>query len=75
MTRTTLKSFIAVMALCAGVSAALPAAAREDVCPWGGDSSQSMRCFDCMRRVWTGHGWKLVNTCRPRTFNGYGYAR
>ncbi len=38
----------------------------ESYCKWGGDESQSMRCFDCMTRVWDGYAWRLVNTCAPR---------
>ncbi len=75
MATASTKYVIALMACFAGLSLALPAAARDDTCPWGGDSSQAMRCFDCMKRVWTGQRWKLVNTCRHRTFNGYDYSR
>ncbi len=34
----------------------------------GGDRSQSILCFECMNRVWTGHNWRLVNTCKPEYF-------
>jgi hypothetical protein len=44
-------------------------AARADgdaFCKWGGDNGQSMKCFDCIKREWTGHEWTLVNTCPPQ---------
>ena len=39
-------------------------AQSDDFCPWGGDRSQALKCFDCMKRVWTGRNWRLVNTCK-----------
>ena len=38
------------------------------------DESESMRCFDCMQRVWTGHDWTIVNSCERRSTAPY-YAR
>jgi hypothetical protein len=68
--QTTL--ILAAAAACAGwLSFAISAPARADTCRWGGDESQSIRCFDCMRRVWTPYGWKLVNTCPPRYTNDF----
>ncbi len=63
---------LAATAACvAGLSFAIPSPVRAETCRWGGDESQSMRCFDCMRRVWTPYGWKLVNTCRPPYVNDF----
>lgn len=57
--------FATFAACVAGLSLAIPGPACADTCPWGGDEAQSMRCFDCMKRVWTGERWELKNTCRP----------
>ena len=46
------------------ISSGLHSVVFADSCPWGGDNSQSMRCFDCMVRIWTPQGWKLVNACK-----------
>jgi hypothetical protein len=46
------------------IGSSLPWVQVADTCPWGGDNSQSMRCFDCMVRIWTPQGWKLVNACK-----------
>ncbi len=60
---------LAATAACvAGLSFAIPSRA-DDTCRAGGDEAQSMRCFDCMRRVATPYGWKLVNTCRHPSFS------
>lgn len=32
------------------------------------DESDAMRCFDCMKIVWDGHGYHRINTCPPRHF-------
>ncbi len=71
MAQSRMTNLIAAVACLTTVSLSFPASAIESACKWGGDESQSMRCFDCMRRVWTGHEWKLVNTCRPRYFNDF----
>ncbi len=59
VTKTVIAAAIAFMAL------ASPAAADRGQTCYGLDESNSIRCFDCMRRVWTGHRWQLVNTCQP----------
>lgn len=51
------------------IGSASPSVLLADTCPWGGDNSQSIRCFDCMVRVWTPHGWKLVNACERRGYS------
>jgi hypothetical protein len=56
-------------ACAAGFSLAVPAAA--ETCRWGGDESQSMRCFDCMKPVWNGQRWTLKDVCRPHGFNDF----
>lgn len=64
--------FFALTFACAmGLSLGVPTTARADTCRWGGDESQSMRCFDCMKRVWSGQRWTLKNVCRPRAFNDF----
>ncbi len=62
-----LKAGILVLAIgLAGRSVITTASAQgDDFCPWGGDRSQSLLCFECMNRVWTGHSWRLANTCKP----------
>lgn len=71
MCRSKLVIVTASFALFAGLAFAVPAPAHAATCPYGGDESQSMRCFDCMKRVWTGKRWKLKNTCKPRTFDDF----
>ncbi len=69
MTYRKLNALILAWAFAAGIGVASPAWAHDDTCNrW--DETQSLRCFDCMKRVWTGYEWQLVNTCKPRpTFN------
>ena len=55
--------FMAAFLTAAGFAPA--AIAEDDYCRWGNEESMSIRCFDCMRRVWTGYEWRLVNTCGP----------
>ena len=63
----------------AGVSTAAAAHADSTACTrW--DESDSMRCFNCEQRVWTGHDWTIVNVCPRRSTVppyawGYGYVR
>lgn len=72
MTKQKTRSVIAALTCLAAFCLSLPANALEDTCRrWTQDESQSMRCFDCMRRVWTGREWQIVNTCRPRYFNDF----
>lgn len=71
MARRATVLLAAAAACVGGLSFAIPTPARADTCRWGGDESQSIRCFDCMRRVWTPYGWKLVNTCVPRYYNDF----
>lgn len=52
-------------------SLAAPTLAQAGTCQWGGDNGQSMRCFDCMKRIWTGHRWKLKNTCKPHRYDDF----
>ncbi len=45
--------------------AAGPASARDDGCH-AYDETSGLQCFNCMERVQSEKGWKLVNTCtRP----------
>ncbi len=46
------------------IGLASPVSAEDDYCGWGGDNGQSMECFGCMKREWTGQEWRLVNTCK-----------
>ncbi len=76
MTKAKIKTIIAATAWLGATALSLPAGATDDIdtCrKWGGDESQSLRCFDCVRRVWTGYEWKLVNTCAPRYVNDFGW--
>lgn len=57
------RSFVPLVCL-AAIGFSIPSAVVASTCPWGGDSSQSIRCFDCMKRASTPQGWKLVNTCK-----------
>jgi hypothetical protein len=63
--------FVASLICFVGISFTTPASVYAATCRYGGDESQSIRCFDCMKRVWTGKRWKLKNTCKPRTFNDF----
>ncbi|ARN81941.1 hypothetical protein MCBRY_002404 [Methylocystis bryophila] len=58
--RTTIVAVTLVATAC--LSPAALATEADDDCAWQ-DFSNSMRCFDCMKRVWTGTGWRIVNTC------------
>lgn len=62
---------VAALVSLTGLSFAVSTPAHAGTCKWGGDESDSIRCFDCMRRVWTGERWALVNTCRPHYFNDF----
>ncbi len=67
MTHKKQNALILAAAFVAGLGMALPASATDyqTTCArW--DETQSIRCFDCMERVWTGHDWQLLNTCQPR---------
>ncbi len=67
MTKSRFRAIVVIAASLTTLSFAPSAFAfGETVCKWGGDESESMRCFDCMHRVWDGYAWRLVNTCRPR---------
>ncbi len=63
MTKPKMSLFAAGVICLVGTSMTFPASVRAGTCPYGGDSSQAMRCFDCMKRVWTGTRWKMKNTC------------
>ena len=68
MTSQRLKFAGAVAAFIAILTAATPSFARDDCYRWS-DSSDRLRCFDCMKTVWSpGQGWHRVNTCAPRRF-------
>lgn len=45
------------------------ARAEDDVCRWGGDNGQSLKCFDCQKLVQSGGEWRWVNTCQTGTTN------
>lgn len=50
------------------------AKAEDDVCRWGGDNGQSLKCFDCQRLVLVGREWRWVNTCGSDPYTIiYGY--
>lgn len=52
------------------------ARAEDDVCRWGGDNGQSLKCFDCQRLVLVGHEWRWVNTCKSEPYRIiFGYWR
>jgi hypothetical protein len=76
---TAMRTSIAGVALLATLSMTTAALAHQDstaCAAW--DESDSMRCFECMQRVWTGHDWTIVNTCPRRSTGPYdvwGYAR
>ena len=42
---------------------------REANCYRWFDTEESMRCFDCLRKVWTGRDWQWANVCPRRYFN------
>ncbi len=69
MTQHRLK-IAAIAAAFAAVGALTPLTAAKadgsDCLRW--DESDSMRCFDCMKRVWTGTHDEWVNTCAPRYY-------
>jgi len=77
MATHAMKSMIAAVALSATASLSTAALAQDADCTrW--DRTDSFRRFECLNRVWTGDGWRLVNTCPRRSTvpNGYwGYAR
>ncbi len=72
MTPIRAKTFLFGLLLLSGLGGALPASAEDDYCRWGGDNGQSIRCFDCMQREWTGYNWRLVNTCKTPHFFFFG---
>lgn len=51
------------------------AKAEDDVCRWGGDNGQSLKCFDCQRLVQVGREWRWVNTCKSPTYTILNYLR
>ena len=42
---------------------------REANCYRWFDTEDSIRCFDCLRKVWTGGKWQWANVCPRRYFN------
>jgi hypothetical protein len=46
--------FLALLGWVLGFGDAATNPARADACPWGGGEARSIRCFDCMKRVWSG---------------------
>ncbi len=67
MTRSKTSRLLAVTTMLISLCVAPASWARgpEDCIRYGSEK-EGMRCFDCIRRVWTGHGWQLQNTCQPR---------
>ncbi len=64
------RKHVIVASVCVAViGSGFPSVYLADTCPWGGDNSQSIRCFDCMVRVWTPQGWRLVNACERRAYS------
>jgi hypothetical protein len=47
-----------------GLGLGASAMAEDDVCRWGGDNGQSLKCFDCQKLVQVGSEWRWVNTCK-----------
>jgi hypothetical protein len=50
------------------------ASAEDDVCRWGGDNGQSLKCFDCQKLVQVGHEWRWVNTCGSHVYSSFSWA-
>jgi hypothetical protein len=57
------RSAMVAVACAAGVGASSAAYAHQDASCAQYDESDGMRCFDCLERVRTSHGWKYVDTC------------
>ncbi len=64
MTKFCITASFGIGVLLLSVTAA-PASARDDSCN-AYDETSGLRCFNCMERVQTADGWKLVNTCARR---------
>ncbi|HEY8161625.1 MAG: hypothetical protein ACR650_15540 [Methylocystis sp.] len=60
----TIAGAIALTVLGLGASAM----AEDDVCRWGGDNGESLKCFDCQRLVLVGREWRWVNTCKSQPY-------
>lgn len=68
--RSHSKRIIAAAAILASLAASSTAGfaqSRPTCTKW--DELDASRCFDCIRMVWTGSGYRKVNTCAPRHFN------
>lgn len=62
---STVALTVALTVLGVGTSAM----AEDDVCRWGGDNGQSLKCFDCQKLVQVGNEWRWVNTCRSHAYS------
>jgi hypothetical protein len=87
MAQQRMKSLTAALALAAAVTSAQYAVARplystQDVngrpvnvygrtCYKWFDTDETMRCFDCLKKVRTPMGWQWANTCPPRYVNDF----
>ena len=67
MTQFKMNLFIAAATYIATVGLASSAWAQGDATCYRWDEEEKMRCFDCLRPALTVHGWRLVNTCPPRS--------
>jgi hypothetical protein len=45
---------------------AAPVVLRAGDCSKWADTEDTMRCFDCLRKVWNGRDWVWANTCEKR---------
>ena len=70
MSTHAMKTIIAAVTLLATASLSTAAVAQADDDCTRYDRSDRLRCFHCLNRVWTGTGWRLVNTC-----DRWGYQR
>ena len=71
--KTMLAAFLSTCALTVAGSAwaevyfpAAPVVLRSGDCSKWADTEDTMRCFDCLRKVWDGRAWVWANTCERR---------
>ncbi len=68
-------ALLAIAVSCVMIIAVFPArAAHHDTCHHF-DETNGAKCMHCIERVWIGHHWKLVNTCKHHhgSHHGHGY--
>ena len=81
MKRSGSGSALAALALAATLAASIATQAHAyraylrfdamDSCYRWRDTSESMRCFDCLEKVWTARGWQWANTCSSRRYQEF----